>query len=293
MGISVNTRDNNDIENLVTLALAEDLGSQGDITSAAIFDRECAAAVIRSKTAGVCAGAYLLEPIFHHIDTSLDISCCVVDGDAVSPGTDICRLEGPLRAILAGERLALNFLQRLSGIATQTRALVERIEGTGARLLDTRKTTPLLRTLEKRAVRAGGGCNHRFGLYDMILIKDTHVAAAGGVGDAIRKAKAFRETCPDIAIEAEVQSFDELQEAADAAPDRIMLDNMSPELMRRCVEHVRDRAPGVELEASGNVTAESIRAIAETGVDWISAGSITHSVTALDIHLVIVDSSAR
>ncbi len=288
MGVSVTNQEHVNIRNLITLALAEDLGDLGDVTSAAIFKNERGKAVIKSKAAGVLAGAYLLEPLFRHIDPDLSVETITHDGEALEPETRICLLEGRLRSILAGERLALNFLQRLSGIATQTRQLTTLIEGAHAQLLDTRKTTPLLRSLEKKAVLAGGGANHRYGLYDMILIKDTHVKAAGGVGNAIRKTRAYRASFPELAIEAEVQTLDEFYEAIEQRPDRIMLDNMNFETMRTCVEHVRQNGLAVELEASGNVTAETIRNIAETGVDYISVGAITHSVAALDIHLVII-----
>ena len=204
------------------------------------------------------------------------------------PGTEICRLDGPVISILAGERTALNFLQRLSGIATLTAEYAAAISHTKTRLLDTRKTGPGLRLLEKMAVRHGGGANHRSGLFDMMLIKDTHVKRAGGVAAALRKAMDFRGNKKEPTIEVEVQSVDECIEAIALGPDRIMLDNMNTDDIRRCVEMVRLSGAKVELEASGGITLETIAKIAETGVDFISCGALTHSAPALDIHLVIV-----
>jgi nicotinate-nucleotide pyrophosphorylase (carboxylating) len=279
----------NAINGIIKNALAEDCGSQGDITSQAIFEEKAAGrAIIKSKQSGVISGVYLLGPIFKAVDPSLTVECRVSDGAAVGPGAVICSLRGPIRGILAGERLALNFLQRLSGIATATNACVKAISHTSARLLDTRKTTPLLRLLEKRAVLHGGGVNHRFGLFDMVLIKDTHVKAAGGVTNALTKAKGFVSGLPSpVKIEVEVQNLHEFLEALSMAPDRIMLDNMSVELMADCVQRLRESGLGIELEASGNITMDTIAAVAQTGVDFISMGSLTHSVKALDIHLIM------
>jgi nicotinate-nucleotide pyrophosphorylase (carboxylating) len=277
------------IDDLVTRALDEDLGEAGDITSRAILPEEqLGRAVIRSKETGVLAGTALLEPLFHRLDRALRVETHARDGARLEPGSPICMLEGRVRAILAGERIALNLLQRLSGIATRTAALVALVEGTGCRILDTRKTTPSLRLLEKQAVLAGGGCNHRFGLYDMFLIKDTHVAAAGGPAPAIRKAKAFRGSANAPAIEVEVQTEKQFHEAVSEKPDRIMLDNMPPEAMARCVRYLREREEPIETEASGTITEETIRTVARTGVDFISVGALTHSVRALDIHLVLL-----
>jgi len=280
------------IADIIGRALDEDLGAAGDVTSAALFPRDAtAAACIRSKQEGVLAGAYLLAPIFTRIDPSLSVDVVLTDGARLSAGSTICRLDGSIRAILAGERTALNFLQRLSGIATRTAQLVSLLQGTRARLLDTRKTTPLLRLLEKKAVLAGGGINHRLGLYDMILIKDTHVAAAGGVAAAVRAARAARPNAA-LKIEVEVQSVEQFTEAIAERPDRVMLDNMSLDDMARCVALLRAQGLAVETEASGNVTEENIARIAATGVDFISSGAITHSAPALDIHLVIVDAAS-
>ena len=285
----MNNEDALSISRIVRLALTEDLGDIGDITSRAIFDRsQQGRAVIKSKDTGVLSGAYLLRPIFHAIDGSLTLTITGRDGQTLEKGTRICTIEGCVQSILAGERIALNFLQRLSGIATATAGLVNRISHTGAKLLDTRKTTPLLRRLEKRAVLDGGGANHRFGLFDMMLIKDTHVKAAGGVAPALTKAKSFAAGMKaPVKIEIEVQTWDEFMEALRFAPDRVMLDNMDPQLLARCVSHVRGKGPAVELEASGAITEATIVSVAETGVDYISVGAITHSIKALDIHLVI------
>jgi nicotinate-nucleotide pyrophosphorylase (carboxylating) len=279
---------NLDIDSIIEFALAEDLGDRGDITSKALFANARGDAIIKSKESGVLSGVSLLEPLFHKIDPDCTIEIRNQDGARLMPGGEICYLSGVLRSILAGERIALNFLQRLSAIATQTDALASLIKEYPAVLLDTRKTTPLLRELEKKAVRDGGGANHRFGLFDMILIKDTHVKGAGGPGPAVRKAKQYAAAMPDVKIEVEVQSVEEFLEAARELPDRIMLDNMNCEDMARCVRHAREQEFAIELEASGNVRAETIRGIAGTGVDFISVGAITHSVRAVDIHLKLL-----
>ncbi len=281
-----------DLTSLLDLALREDLGRAGDVTSLAVLDEQARGeAVVRSKETGVLAGAFLLAPLFARLDPGLEVRALLEDGARLERGREICRLSGALAPILAGERTALNFLQRLSGIATRTDRFVSLVRGTRAAILDTRKTTPGLRALEKRAVLAGGGRNHRFGLHDMILIKDTHVAACGGPGRAVRKAVDFRRARPERArlrIEVEVQSRAEFEEALSAGPDRIMLDNMPPGRMADCVRLRDARSPGVELEASGNVTEETLRAVAGSGVDFISAGGLTHSVRALDIHLIVL-----
>jgi nicotinate-nucleotide pyrophosphorylase (carboxylating) len=277
------------IDDLVERGLAEDLGTAGDVTSQAIFSAaDQAGALIRSKAHGTLAGSFLIAPVFNRLDTAVAVTLHACDGQALTPGAPIAAITGPVRALLAGERLALNFLQRLSGIATLTRRHADAIAHTRARLLDTRKTTPTLRLLEKMAVTAGGGCNHRVGLYDMLLIKDTHVKASGGAAAALKRAQASRPAA-GLAIEIEVQSIAEYREVAPLLPCRIMLDNMSNDDMRACVELRNRHNLPVELEASGNVTLATIGAIAETGVDWISCGSLTHSAPALDIHMVITE----
>lgn len=276
------------LSGLIDRALAEDLGKAGDISSLAIFSKsDTARAVIKSKASGVLSGAYLLEPLFSRIDPGIAVTLLLKDGDPLFRDAIICRLEGPVRGMLCGERIALNFLQRLSGIATLTARYVSAIAHTSATLLDTRKTVPGLRPLEKRAVRHGGGMNHRQGLYDMMLIKDTHVKRAGGVTPALEKAFAARGGSRLPAIEVEVQSIAEFEEALVMSPDRIMLDNMAIPDLRACVEKKIASGAAIQLEASGSITLESIAAVAETGVDFISCGAITHSAPALDIHLVI------
>ncbi len=277
------------IHSIIKQALSEDLDSEGDITSQTIFtvdDR--AEAIIRSKEPGILSGTYLIEQIFKTVDNNLSLTEVAEEGSVLENGTSICHIYGSIRSILSGERTVLNFLQRLSGIATQTAHFVSLIKETGAKLLDTRKTTPTLRLLEKKAVLAGGGNNHRFGLFDMILIKDTHVKAAGGPSAAIRKARKYCLDRPDIKIEVEVQTIDEFNEAVTESPDRIMLDNMSVTDMARCTATIKQLSPAIELEASGNIGADTIRAIAETGVDYISSGAITHSARSLDLHLVLM-----
>ncbi len=282
------TDENKLIDTILTDALNEDLDTAGDVTSEAIFeDGDFTEAVIKSKSEGVLSGAYLIKTLFGKIDSRILVDVCCSDGETLSPGKVICNLSGPVKGILAGERVILNFLQRLSGIATLTSLYVKAISDTGTRLLDTRKTTPGLRLLEKKAVLHGGGVNHRFGLFDMILIKDTHVKRSGGPGNALKKAMEFRTDKKNLKIEIEVQSEKEFLEAVQYMPERIMLDNMSPAEMKKCVEYLRKAGSGIELEASGNVTLSNIASVAASGVDFISSGAITHSAPALDIHLVI------
>jgi nicotinate-nucleotide pyrophosphorylase (carboxylating) len=275
---------------LISHALAEDLGALGDITSNALFDKnDVCSAVIKSKANGILSGVQLIAPLFNHIDPSLEVAVLADNGAMLTNNTRICTLHGPIRSILAGERVGLNFLQHLSGIATATHDLTDLIRHTKAKLLDTRKTTPLLRLLEKQAVAHGGGHNHRFGLFDMILIKDTHVKAAGGVIPAVTRAQEYMQTKSlAVKIEVEIQSVNEFKEALTCHPDRIMLDNMNLDDMATCVSLKAASGLNVELEASGNVSASTIVSIAETGVDFISVGAITHSAKALDIHLVVV-----
>lgn len=270
--------------------MAEDLSTYGDITSQSIFsDDDQAEAIIRAKEAGVLSGISLIEPVFSTIDDRVTVEIFKADGDSVIPMEEICRVKGPIIALLSGERLILNLMQRMSGVATATAHLVSLMGDTKTQLLDTRKTTPNLRLLEKEAVAHGGGTNHRFGLYDMIMAKDTHVKAAGGPDKAVQKAKAWvAQSGRDIKVEVEIQSLEEFELALPEAPDRIMLDNMSCDDMASCVARRNEVNPTIELEASGNVTEKTIADIAKTEVDFISVGAITHSVKALDIHLVLV-----
>lgn len=275
-----------DTEHLITLALEEDVGA-GDWTTRWTVDPNARAkAAITAKAAGVVAGLAIAEAVFRRLDPDLDFTTDRADGDAVAPGDRVCTLQGRAHAILTGERTALNFLQRLSGIATATRRYVEAVAGTGARILDTRKTTPGWRRLEKAAVRAGGGGNHRAGLHDMVLIKENHIAAAGGITAAVQRVRAHdRDGLP---IEVEVRNLAELDEVLPLGVDRVLLDNMDLDEMRAAVARAHacgSRRPA--LEASGNVTLERVAAIAATGVDLISVGALTHSAPALDLSLTV------
>jgi len=269
------------VEPVVRAALAEDLGRAGDITSAACIDADARLyARFAARRAGVVAGLACARLAVLALDPAAVFEVAARDGDHLQAGTVIARVEANARALLSAERTALNLMGRLSGIATLTRAYVEAVAGTGAVITDTRKTTPGLRALEKYAVRCGGGVNHRFGLDDAILIKDNHVAAAGGVGAAIRRAKAAAGHL--VKIEAEVDSLDQLDQALAERPDVIMLDNFSLEDLRAAVARAKGQ---VVLEASGGVNLETVWAIAETGVDVISVGALTHSAPLLDIGL--------
>lgn len=266
----------------VRAALREDIGA-GDITSAATIPAAAhATATFGARKPGVLAGLPLAEAAFREVDPTIRCEAILHDGDRIPAGALVASVSGNARAVLAAERVALNYLCRLSGIATATAALVERVKHTHAVILDTRKTTPGLRAFEKYAVRCGGGVNHRIGLYDAILIKDNHIAVAGGVAAAIRQARAH---APGVRLEIEVGSLAELANAMAEKPDIVMLDNMNLADMRRAVVEVAGRAG---LEASGNITLETVGAIAETGVDYISSGWITHSAPALDLGLDVV-----
>jgi nicotinate-nucleotide pyrophosphorylase (carboxylating) len=269
------------VEDAVRNALKEDLGRAGDITTAATIPEEAvASALLVARKPGVLAGMPLATAAFRMLDPDIRITAEKNDGDRLDAGMPIARIEGRARPMLSAERVALNYLCHLSGIATATAKMVDAVAGIGTRICDTRKTTPGLRRLEKYAVRCGGGVNHRLGLYDAILIKDNHIAVAGGVGAAIRAARAAAGK--SVKVEIEVDDLAQLDEALAAGPDIIMLDNMEPALMQQAVARIAGRAV---VEASGNVTLETVRAIAETGVNLISSGWITHSAPALDIAL--------
>jgi nicotinate-nucleotide pyrophosphorylase (carboxylating) len=270
---------------LIDLALEEDRGA-GDWTSRWIVPaRNRVHARIRAKADGVVAGVLLAEAVMLRLDPRVEFEVVSPDGTAVQRGATVCTLRGPGRAVLTGERTALNFLQRLSGIATLTRRFVDAVEGTGARILDTRKTTPGWRTLEKAAVRAGGGENHRSGLYDAVLIKENHVTIAGGIDEAVRRVAD--QNARGLPVIVEVRSDAEVRAALDADVDRLLLDNMSVDAMRAIVAAVRDAEDRPLLEASGNVRLDNVRAIAETGVDYISIGALTHSAPSLDLSLLV------
>jgi nicotinate-nucleotide pyrophosphorylase (carboxylating) len=272
-----------ELRSLITRALQEDIGS-GDVTTNWIIPAaQRSQATITAKAPGVIAGLEVVREILYLVDERIEFTPLVSDGDSVKPKDLVAQLSGPTRGILSGERVLLNFLQHLSGIATATRAFVDAVAGAGAIILDTRKTTPGLRTLEKYAVRMGGGTNHRIGLYDMVLIKDNHIDAAGSISEAVRLVRAQNKA--GLLIEVETRDLREVREALALKVDRILLDNMSCELMRQAVALVEGRVP---LEASGNVTLDNVRQIAETGVNYISSGSLTHSAKALDLSLTFV-----
>ncbi len=268
-------------EPLLRLALAEDLGRAGDITTEATIPPETlASAAIVARRGGSIAGLPMAERVFALLDGRVKFESIVGDGDVVPAKTTLARISGPARAILTGERTALNLLGHLSGVATATRALVHAVAGTHAGIVCTRKTTPGLRALEKYAVRCGGGANHRFGLDDAVLIKDNHLVAAGGVAPAIERARALVGHL--VKIECEVQTVAELEAALAARADVILLDNMTPAELTDAVKRIRGRAL---CEASGGITLETVRAVAESGVNLISVGWITHSAPTLDVAL--------
>ncbi|MCW8908050.1 MAG: carboxylating nicotinate-nucleotide diphosphorylase [Sedimenticola sp.] len=266
------------IEAQVRLALDEDLGS-GDRTAALIPADARARVQVVCREAAVICGVAWFDEVFRQLDNGIDIDWRCADGDQVSPGQLICELEGNTRALLSGERTALNYLQTLSGTATRARQYADRVAGTGVRILDTRKTLPGLRLQQKYAVTCGGCHNHRIGLFDAILIKENHILAAGSVASAVRSAIDLN---PDLEVEVEVESLAELDEALGAGARRILLDNFSLLLLREAVARTAGRA---RLEASGGVTLETIRAIAETGVDDISVGDLTKDVKAVDLSM--------
>lgn len=278
---------------LVDLALTEDLGSAGDVTSRAVMAADrWGQALLVARSPGVLAGIEAVTMVCQAVDVRLKVEVLNNDGTRLERATPVARLAGPVRNLLAAERTALNFVQRLSGVATLTRTYVDAVKGFSARILDTRKTTPGWRLLEKYAVRQGGGANHRTGLYDMILIKDNHLAGLGlddrgePIREAVRRAKEFRANVdPNLPIEIEVDSLEQFDVALAAAPDLILLDNMTPEQMHEAMLR-RDLAKSkVLLEASGGVNLSTVRAIAATGVDRISVGALTHSAPALDLAL--------
>ncbi|NOZ04651.1 MAG: carboxylating nicotinate-nucleotide diphosphorylase [FCB group bacterium] len=265
-------------------ALLEDIGS-GDITSNCIFSENatCSGKII-SKASGIIAGIAVARKTFTALDDRVQFDAAVSDGTKVAPGTIIASVSGPCRAVLSGERTALNFLQRMSGIATFTNEFVERAKkgNPDVIILDTRKTAPGLRVLDKWAVKLGGGQNHRFGLYDMVLIKENHIHTAGSIRSAVERVR--KNSANNYLIEVEVKNIEDLQEALEARVDRIMLDNMSPDQIRRAVRIAENRIP---LEASGNISLDNVEQIAATGVHFISVGQLTHSAKALDISFLL------
>ncbi|OAX45660.1 carboxylating nicotinate-nucleotide diphosphorylase [Paenibacillus sp. AD87] len=263
--------------------LREDVGAGDVTTSVTIPAGSQSKAVIHAKDNGIIAGITVAELVFQVVDPGLAFTPMVKDGDAVTHGTILAEVEGSTHSLLTGERLALNLLQRMSGIATRTRTYVDALEGLSTRLVDTRKTTPGHRLLEKYAVRVGGGANHRFGLYDAVMIKDNHIKGAGGITEAVQRARAVIPHT--MTIEVETENMEQVREALQAGSDIIMLDNMHPDRMREAVALIREQAPHVKVEASGNVSLNTIRGIAESGVDVISVGRLTYSFESLDISL--------
>ena len=269
------------IEVLVQMALAEDLADRGDVTTQAIIAQATTHGQIVVKASGVIAGLPVAQAVFARIDTGVVFEPQVADGDAVQPGTVVCTLRGSAQSLLTGERTALNFLQRLSGISTLTRQFVDAVAGTKAVILDTRKTTPGWRLLEKYAVRMGGGQNHRIGLYDAVMIKDNHIAAAGGITAAVEMVRAYPQAA-GLPVIVEVDTLAQLEEALALDVDQILLDNMDEATMRQVVVMTAGRVP---LEASGNMSLERVAAVAATGVNFISVGALTHSAPALDLSM--------
>ena len=277
------------VRKIVAAALAED-GASDDVTVAftGIGDEQLAVRLL-AMAPGVLCGMDVVEAVFRETDPDIRVEAVLADGDRLEEGAVIARIDGGARGILAGERVALNFLQRLSGVATLTARFVEQVAGTGVAILDTRKTTPLLRSLEKYAVLTGGGGNHRFNLSDMILIKDNHILAAGGIESLLSRIKTARAP---VAVELEVDSLDCFEQALGAPIDRVMLDNFTPDQVRQAVERIRDYAadhPGfkLEVEVSGGITLDSIRDYTVDGVDFISVGALTHSAPGLDMSIEV------
>lgn len=275
------------IDSIIDLALKEDIGSGDHSALSCVPENATGHAKLLIKDNGVLAGIELAKRIFHRYDPDLEIDIHLLDGTNVKVGDIAFEISGSSRSILATERLVLNFMQRMSGIATKTKAISDLIEGTSARLLDTRKTTPGIRALEKWAVTIGGGYNHRFGLYDMIMIKDNHIDYAGGVSAAIMRANDYiKEQSLKLNIEIEVRNENELEEVLQQGNvDRIMLDNFTPEQIVKVLPSI---PKNIETEASGGIDENNIRAYAETGVDFISSGALTHSVMSLDMSLKAV-----
>lgn len=274
------TINRSDVEALVRMAITEDIG-EGDVTSRAVFkEGERSRATIMSKQEGVFCGSDMLRYVYQILDPLVSVTSAVQDGVSIKKGDAVAGISGPTISLLSGERIALNFLQRMTGIATRTAAVVSLLEGTGIRLLDTRKTAPGLRMLDKYAVRTGGGTNHRMGLYDMVMIKDNHIRAAGSIADAvdiIRKRYGKRFT-----VEVETASLKEVEEAVGSGADIIMLDNMDTAMMKRAVDLIKKRA---QIEVSGNMDEARIREIRDLAIDYVSMGSLTHSVMAFDFSM--------
>ena len=269
------------IDDLLNLAFAEDIGDGDHTTLSTIPADEMGKQHLLIKEPGILAGVEIARKVFNKFDPSLKMTVFMNDGDEVKPGDVAFVVEGPVRSLLQTERTMLNIMQRMSGIATTTHKYQSRLEGLKTKVLDTRKTTPGMRLLEKEAVKIGGGCNHRIGLFDMILIKDNHVDFAGGIPQAVKAAKEYcKANGKDLKIELEVRNTEEIKQALEAGVDRIMLDNFTPERTREAVELINGQT---EIESSGGITLDTLRAYGEAGVDFISVGALTHSVNGLDM----------
>jgi len=281
-----NDKDWKEIDTIIETALTEDIGS-GDITTEAIFNEyQSTSAVIIAKEDGILAGIDVAERVFKRVDLDVNFKMLVSDGENICRGVNVVRINGDVRSILKAERTALNFLGRMSGIATLTYEFAKRIKGTEVKILDTRKTAPGLRILEKYAVNAGGGYSHRMGLYDMFLIKDNHIKAAGGLDKAIKRVIEFRKgKRKNFKIEAEAENIEQVKTALSEGVDRIMLDNMNLRMIKKAVEIAKGK---IEIEVSGNVNLNNVSEIALLGVDYISIGSITHSAKIVDFSLSII-----
>lgn len=273
------------IDELIDLAFAEDVGDGDHTTLSTIPATAMGRQRLLIKAEGVISGVEIAKEVFRRLDPSVKIDVMIPDGSHVKPGDVAFIAEGPVRSLLVGERTMLNIMQRMSGVATMTEKYQRELEDTGAKVIDTRKTTPGMRVLEKEAVAAGGGGNHRMGLYDMILIKDNHIDFAGGIRQAVEGARSYlKEKGKDLRIEVEARSLDDVREIiAIGGVDRVMFDNFSPELTKEGVKIVRELAPEMEIESSGGITLENLRAYGEAGVDFISVGALTHSVKGLDM----------
>lgn len=272
------------IDQLIELAFAEDVGD-GDATTLSTIPADAMGRQhLLIKQEGILAGVDIARRVFDFFDKSLKMTVFIEDGAHVRPGDIAFVVEGPVRSLLQTERTMLNIMQRMSGIATMTAKYQQRLEGLHTKVLDTRKTTPGMRILEKMAVKIGGGANHRIGLFDMILIKDNHTDFAGGIANAVARAKQWnRDNGKDLRIEQEVRNTDEINQALEAGVDRIMLDNFTPERTAEAVKLIRSKNPNVEIESSGGITLDTLRAYGEAGVDFISVGALTHSVNGLDM----------
>lgn len=269
-----------DIDAIIRLAIEEDIGS-GDVTSDALFTgEEMSSARIVARQSGVFCGGPIVAAVYRRIDPRVDVEPIKKEGERISPGDTVALVNGRTKSVLAGERTALNFLQRMSGIATKTSGICEALAGTGVTLLDTRKTLPGFRLLDKYSVRTGGGTNHRMGLYDMVMIKDNHIKAAGGIGEAVRRVRAAHGD--SFTIEVEATNIDEVREALESGADIIMLDNMDIRAMQKCAQLCSGRA---KTEISGNLDEERISLLRGLKVDFISMGALTHSVAAFDFSM--------